>query len=556
MDTTPNRWRTALNPATGRFNFISPDGNPSVLHGISMTGLETGTRETAAGGGFWLYQSGQGNEATNAPTVLGNVVKTLVGNWKTSVVRIPICGSAWAQNYSVHDWGNAAVANYRDWVDAAVQQARSSGAVVIIDNHLWAIAKMGNAGVDRGTFTSNGQTHKYSEYEDGCTGTNKVGSTDSCAPSDWYTADPNTWECAIANADGVSMYNAYKNQAQIGSMWADIASRYKGDSGVWFEVFNEPYSRKAATAFPSAGVNEEEKDYPWDLWTDYMLTQIKTIRDNAKAANIILVNGLDFGYDFGPEYGPIAHPDKYLPWKATYANIAYAFHPYQHGACCGQIGTAGTDLSQTDPYESGFCSYYKDGTTWGAPSGAALPGGKSCTNNGYAATQDKKMPPCTWVDTAFNPKTSAPGLCAGDRTLCGAKSKAECQAVDWASPAAGGWSKYALPMAKFGPLIATEFGSFDCSSAFVKTLLKYTNQFDISYTAWALWPQNSGGPDGLGSCGYPAVMTPAADPGDFHQCFSESACASMMQPLPWAGAATLQDLMSSLRIRDRTFTFW
>lgn len=545
VTTTPGIWRTALNTSTGRFGFIAPDGTPTVLHGISTTGLETGTRETGSGGGFWLFASGQGNEATNAPTVLGNVISTLTTNWKTTVVRIPICGSAWAQNYQVHDYGNAAVKNYHDWVDLAVQKARAAGAVVLIDNHLWAIAKMGNGGgVDRGSFVSNGVTHKYSEYEDGCTGINKTSGVDSCAPSDWYTSDPSTWECAIANADGVSMYNAYYNKDKISSMWEDIANHYKGDSGVWFEVFNEPYARKAPNPFPAAGVNEDDSEYPWDLWSAYMMEQIQAIRDKAQASNIILVNGLDFGYDFGPRFGPIAYPQKYLPWTATYPNIAYAFHPYQHGSCCGQIGASGTDQSATDPYESGFCSYYADGTTWGAASGTNLPGGKTCTNNGYASTQDKKMPPCTWVDTAYNPATKSAGLCAGDRGICNPMSKAQCQAVDQSSPAAGGWSEYVLPMARFGPLIATEFGSFDCSSGFVKTLLKYTNQFDISYTAWALWPQNSGGPAGLGACGYPSVMTSSADPGDFHTCLDASTCSSLMKPLPWAGQATFDDLMS------------
>ncbi|HEX7477088.1 MAG TPA: hypothetical protein VF331_04740 [Polyangiales bacterium] len=248
--------------------------------------------------------------------------------------------------------------------------------------------------------------------------------------------------------------------------------------------------------------------------------------------------------DFGPQYGSIAHPDQFLPWLGGYANVAYAFHPYQHGACCGEIGASGSDLSASDPYESGFCSFYKDGTQWDNASGAALPGGKSCTNQGYAATQDKKMPPCTWVSSAWNPSTRAAGLCAGDRTICNAKSEAECRAVDWSSPDVGGWSKYALPMTKFGPLIATEFGSFDCSSGFVTTPLRYMRQFDVSYTAWALWPQNSGGPAGLGSCGYPWIITPAADPGDFHACLDPAACMSLMQPLPWAGAATHTDLLS------------
>jgi aryl-phospho-beta-D-glucosidase BglC (GH1 family) len=545
VDTTPGRWRTALNAATGRFDFISPEGAPSVVRGISMTGLETGTRQTAAGAGFWLYLSNQAPESTNAKTVLENVVQTVVTDWSSNVVRIPICGSAWTQNYVVKDWGNAQVATYRDWVDVAVKQARASGAVVIIDNHLWAVGKMGKGGgVDRGTFTSNGQQRSYADYEDGCTGVNKVSGTDSCAPQDWYTGDASVWQCAIANADGVTMHNAFKNKDSIATMWTDIAGRYKSDSGVWFELFNEPYNRKADKPFPAEGVNEEDKDYPWDLWTAFMQQNIAAIRDQAQSTNMVIVNGLDWGYDFGPEYGPIHDPGKYLPWKSRYANIAYAFHPYQHGACCGDIGAAGTDLSSTDPYESGFCSFYKDGTDRGAPSGAALPGGKSCTNAGYAATQDKKMPPCTWVASAFNPKTGAAGLCAGDRTICNAKTEAECTAVDWASPGAGGWSKYVLPMAKYGPLIATEFGSFDCSSGYVKTLLKYMEKFGISYTAWALWPQNSGGPPGLGSCGYPAVMMPSADPGDFRQCFDAAGCKSMMKPLPHAGAAVFQDLQS------------
>src|SRR5262249_38252312 len=152
---------------------------PALLRGISMTGLETGTRETASGGGFWLFNSATTSEQTNAPTVLANVTGALTDSWKAKLVRIPICSSAYAQNYMVKDYNNAAIEAYREWVDVAVQKARATGAVVIIDNHLWAIAKMGNGtNVDRGTFTSNGATHKYSDYEDGCTGVNKVGTTD------------------------------------------------------------------------------------------------------------------------------------------------------------------------------------------------------------------------------------------------------------------------------------------------------------------------------------------------------------------------------------------
>jgi hypothetical protein len=546
LDTTPNTWRTGWDATSKRYVFISPTGTETVLQGVSMTGLETGTRETKSGAGFWLFLSGQGNETTNAPTVLTNVVNTVVQNWKTDVVRIPICGSAWTQNYVVQDWGGNKISGYKDWVDLAVQRARSQGKVVIMDMHLWAIAKMSKGtNVQRGTFVSNGQTRNYSDYEDGCTGMNKVNGIDSCAPKDWYTDDVNTWECAIANADGATLHSAYYNKESINAMWADLAGRYKSDSGIWFELFNEPYSRKAVTPFPSFGVNEAEKDYSWDLWTAIMNEWIATIRDTVQAKNIIIVNGLDWAYSFGPQYGPLAYPDTYLPWKTKYANIAYGFHPYQHGACCGQIGGGDTDLSATDPYESGYCEYYADNSVWGKPSAAGLPGGSSCVQNGYAASQDKKLPPCHWVATAYNPATAQNGLCAGDRSVCSNLNSSACNAMDWNSPKAGGWSTYVLPMNQFGPLIATEFGTFDCSSSFVKTLLKYMTQNQISYTAWALWPQDSGGPGGLGACGYPSVMTPVpGSTGDFRQCFSTAGCTSLMQPLRWAGKLIYADLQS------------
>jgi hypothetical protein len=65
--------------------------------------------------------------------------------------------------------------------------------------------------------------------------------------------------------------------------------------------------------------------------------------------------------------------------------------------------------------------------------------------------------------------------------------------------------------------------------------------FEISYTAWALWPQNSGGPGGLGACGYPSVMSSSAA-GDFRQCLDRAACAGLIKPLPWAGEAVFNDI--------------
>jgi hypothetical protein len=333
-------------------------------------------------------------------------------------------------------------------------------------------------------------------------------------------------------------------------MWVDVANRYKNDSGVWFELMNEPYMRKATRDFPLKGIASVDEfpasgEYHWDIWSEIMNLWLTAIRDTAQASNIVIINGLDWAYSFGPDIGPIARPETYLPWTKKYQNVAYGFHPYQHGACCGQIGNT-SDLSIDDPYQSAYCAYFSDGTTKGTASGTALPSGKTCGFNGYEPTKSRGMPPCHWVSKAKNPTTGSLGLCAGEREVCNVLTQAQCDAIDRASPAAGGWSKYVLPMNQHGPLIATEFGSFDCSSPFVTQLLAYAKANDISYTAWALWPQNSGGPNdlSLGFCGYPSVMKPFPDPGDFTACQNKATCLQNMQPSPWVGEVIYKDMTS------------
>jgi len=48
------------------------------------------------------------------------------------------------------------------------------------------------------------------------------------------------------------------------------------------------------------------------------------------------------------------------------------------------------------------------------------------------------------------------------------------------------------------PLIATEFGTFDCSTGYVTQFLNYAAMYDISWTAWAWYPA---------SCEFPSIIT-------------------------------------------------
>jgi len=298
------------------------------------------------------------------------------------------------------------------------------------------------------------------------------------------------------------------------------------------------------------GDNIDEAQYDWAFWSDLMNQAITVIRGTG-ATNVIVVTGLDWNYDYkgkggSSTGGPIDRPSL-LKWTSV-QNIAYSLHPYQHGACCGQIGSS-SDLSVSDPYQSAFCQYPKDGN----PSKSPLPipssvsaGSKVCDSTGYATTQDKKAPPCIWVAAA-----NGTGLCAGDKAACQGKSQSACSSTDWSAATSGGWSTYVLPMAKYGPLIATEFGPFDCSSPFTTVFVKWARQFSVSYTAWALWPQNSGGP-GSGACGYPSVMVPAGGPLDASYAFGKgptncttvSGCTQLIQPIGWSGKVIYSDIKS------------
>jgi hypothetical protein len=66
-------------------------------------------------------------------------------------------------------------------------------------------------------------------------------------------------------------------------------------------------------------------------------------------------------------------------------------------------------------------------------------------------------------------------------------TEAQCRADNASQATAGGWSTYVLPMQAYGQPIATEHGTFDCSSPHETALLAWgMRACDVSYTAWAL----------------------------------------------------------------------
>jgi len=273
---------------------------------------------------------------------------------------------------------------------------------------------------------------------------------------------------------------------------------------------------------------------------------------------MIVVSALDWSYDFlgaggSSTGGPIARPQQLLPWYYSgVANVAYAMHPYQHGACCGQIGSS-SDMSMNDPYQAGYCMYpaSPNASMSALPIPASDDGSHQCDSTGYTTTQNKKAPPCSWSSIAKNGATT--GICIGDANTCGGLSQSSCNTIasNWSASTAGGWSTYVLPMQKYGPIIASEFGPFDCSSPFTRSFLSWASLNTVSYTAWALWPQNSGGP-GSGSCGYPSVIQAPGGALDDScgfgkcspNCCTQSGCDQLLQPSPWSGTLVYNDIQT------------
>merc|ERR1712096_509425 len=104
------------------------------LRGISMTGWETGTRNTGSGAGYWLFQCQQPSVACSEG-IMTNIMDTLVDQWRGNVIRMPICGSGWLQNFHVQGYGGLKKkVPYQDWVDVVVNEATKRGIVVILDN--------------------------------------------------------------------------------------------------------------------------------------------------------------------------------------------------------------------------------------------------------------------------------------------------------------------------------------------------------------------------------------------------------------------------------------
>jgi endoglucanase len=202
--------------------------------------------------------------------------------------------------------------------------------------------------------------------------------------------------------------------------WRSVAATFKGDAGVWFELYNEPHGISWSQWRDGGPVTCEDGTVYESVGMQALLDAVRA----AGAGNIVVAGGLDWAFDLSglPE------------WHLTGTNVAYATHPYvfkpsgtaawdeAFGAAARYAPVIATEFGRTtceatDPYDSESLAYFRargvgyTGWAWWAgscefPSLLASPAA-DCVRAGCAvqadlvafamARQDMKYPaPLSW----------------------------------------------------------------------------------------------------------------------------------------------------------------
>ena len=209
----------------------------------------------------------------------------LMASWNANVVRIALNQDHWLEGSPQYN------PSYASIVDDAVHWAEEAGMDVILDLH-WS---------DQGTLGSCDQTKTTS----------------------------GTCQQTMADSNSVTF-------------WQDVASIYKGDGRVLFELYNEPH------------------DVPWNVWKSGGTVGVEAagmqqLYDTVRATgadNLVVVGGLNWAYDLS---GVPAN-------RISGYNIVYATHPYLKGDATtkpGGFDAAWGFLTKTDPV---IVTEFGDGT--------------------------------------------------------------------------------------------------------------------------------------------------------------------------------------------------
>ncbi|XP_054265212.1 endoglucanase-like [Macrosteles quadrilineatus] len=126
---------------------------------------------------------------------------------------------------------------------------------------------------------------------------------------------------------GAKCQKPMPNQEVSIDFWKDVANMFKGDEGIIFDLFNEPFPDRAI----------EDRDQAWRCWKnggddcpgfEYrvagMQDLVYAVR-NTGAKNLIMLGGLNFAND-------LEGWTNYLPYDPAY-NVAASMHSYNFNSC-------------------------------------------------------------------------------------------------------------------------------------------------------------------------------------------------------------------------------
>jgi hypothetical protein len=223
------------------------------------------------------YACVQGNGIFDGPSDQASI--TAMKNWGVNAVRVPLNEACWnAESYVNSAYAGA---NYQAAIKAYVSLLNSNGMVAILDLH----------------------------WTDGLYTGNSAG----CSSSEATCQKP------------------MPDSAQSVPFWSSVASTFKGNNAVIFDLFNEPYPDRALSSETAA----------WQCWLNGgssctagisypvagMQTLVNAVR-SAGASNVIMLGGLAYSNDL----------TQWLTYKPTDPdnNLVASWHSYNFNTCSNQ----------------------------------------------------------------------------------------------------------------------------------------------------------------------------------------------------------------------------
>jgi endoglucanase len=220
------------------------------------------------------YECVQGNGIFDGPNTQASI--TAMKEWGVNAVRIPLNEACWnGESYVDSAYAGA---NYIDAIESFVNLLNDNGIVAILDLH-WT----------DGAYT---------------------GTSAGCSSAEAVCQKP------------------MPDTAESVPFWSSVASTFKGNDAVIFDLFNEPYPERADN------YNETEG---WQCWLNggsdcvgisYPVAGMQTLVNTVRAAganNVIMLGGLEYANDL----------TEWLQYKPTDPdnNLAASWHSYNFNAC-------------------------------------------------------------------------------------------------------------------------------------------------------------------------------------------------------------------------------